>query len=260
MWDTRRDGKTTRDLTVSPVDAVGNRQRLADRNYRLAVARLGQPVDVTEWVITPQTSGAVLLFQQNAYNFAAALLQAPKFDATASDAANYGAIGAIIGHEVSHFVDTLGADYDARGRKVHWWTDEDTAGYHAATAPLVDQFSSYRPFPDAAVNGKLTLVENVADLGGLVAAFDAYRRTLGSKASDEAYVSQHDREFFIGFARAWRSKIREDALRAQVATNDHAPENFRISTVRNMDAWYDAFDVQPGQRLYLEPKARVRIW
>ena len=113
----------------------------------------------------PQTSGAVLLFQQNAYNFAAALLQAPKFDTSASDAANYGAIGAIIGHEVSHFVDTLGADYDARGRKVHWWTDEDTAGYHAATAPLVDQFSSYRPFPDVAVNGKLTLVENVADLG-----------------------------------------------------------------------------------------------
>jgi endothelin-converting enzyme/putative endopeptidase len=110
------------------------------------------------------------------------------------------------------------------------------------------------------INGKLTLVENLADLGGLVAAFDAYRRTLGSRASDKEYARQHDREFFIGFARSWRSKTREDALRAQIITNDHAPENFRIATVRNIDAWYDAFDVQPGQRLYLEPKARVRIW
>jgi predicted metalloendopeptidase len=247
-------------LTVSAVDAVGNLQRLADWNYRLALARLGRPVDVTQWWIAPQTAGAVLLFQQNAYNFSAALLQAPKFDPTASDAANYGAIGAIIGHEVSHFVDTLGADYDAAGRKVHWWTAEDMAGYEAATGPLVHQVSDYRPFPDMTINGKLTLVENLADLGGLAAAFDAYRRTLGRKVSDKEYVRQHDREFFIGFARSWRSKAREDALRAQITTNDHAPENFRIATVRNIDAWYDAFDVQPGQRLYLEPKARVRIW
>jgi predicted metalloendopeptidase len=247
-------------LTVSAVDAVGNLQRLADWTYRLALARLGQPVDVTEWWIAPQTAGAVLLFQQNAYNFSAALLQAPKFDPTASDAANYGAIGAIIGHEVSHFVDTLGADYDDAGRKVHWWTAEDMAGYEAATGPLVHQFSDYRPFPDMTINGKLTLVENLADLGGLAAAFDAYRRTLGSKAGDKEYVRQHDREFFIGFARSWRSKKREDTLRAQITTNDHAPENFRIATVRNIDAWYDAFDVQPGQRLYLEPKARVHIW
>jgi predicted metalloendopeptidase len=134
------------------------------------------------------------------------------------------------------------------------------AGYEAATRALVLQFSEYRPFPDMTINGKLTLVENLADLGGLVAAFDAYRRTLGSRASDKEYVRQHDREFFIGFARSWRSKTREDALRAQIITNDHAPENFRIATVRNIDAWYDAFDVQPGQRLYLEPKARVRIW
>jgi endothelin-converting enzyme/putative endopeptidase len=249
-----------RGLTVSAVDAVGNRQRLADWNYAQALAHLGQPVDMTEWRIAPQTAGAVLTFQQNAYNFSAALLQAPKFDPSASDAANYGAIGAIIGHEVSHFVDTLGADYDPTGRKTHWWTAEDAAGYEAATAPLVQQVSNYRPFPDVTINGKLTLVENLADLGGLAAAFDAYRRTLGSKAGDKEYVRQHDREFFIGFARSYRSKIREDALRTQIATNDHAPENVRISTVRNIDAWYDAFDVQPGQRLYLEPQARVRIW
>jgi putative endopeptidase len=249
-----------RGLAMSDVDAVSNRQRLADWNYRQALARIGQPVDVTQWWIAPQSAGAVLLFQQNAYNFSAALLQPPKFDRAASDAANYGAIGAIIGHEVSHFVDTLGAEYDAAGRKIHWWTVEDYVAYNAATAPLIAQFSAYSPFPNVSVDGKLTLVENLADLGGLAAAFDAYRHTLGSKSDDEAYVRQRDREFFIGFARSWRSKTREDALRAQIATNDHAPENFRIATVRNIDAWYDAFDVRPGDRLYLEPRARVHVW
>lgn len=217
-----------RGLSMSPVDAVGNLQRLADWRYGRELARLGQPVDVTQWWITPQSAAALLTFQQNAYNFSAALLQAPKFDPSASEAANYGAIGAIIGHEVSHFVDTLGADYDVTRRKVDWWTAEDRAGYETATAPLVDQFSSHRPFSDMAVNGKLTLVENVADLGGLAAAFDAYRRTLGSKASDKEYVKQQDREFFIGFARAWRGKTREDALRTQLATDGHAPESFGL--------------------------------
>lgn len=247
-------------LKVDAADPIGNLQRLTNWNYEQALARADQPVDVTQWWIAPQTAGAVLLFQQNAYNFSAALLQAPKFDATASDAANYGAIGAIIGHEVSHFVDTLGADYDASRRKQHWWTAEDMAGYEAATRPLVEQFSNYHPLSDMTIDGKRTLVENVADLGGLAAAFDAYRRTLGSKVSDKQYVRQLDREFFIGFARAWRGKARPEALRDQIATDSHAPESFRIATVRNLDAWYDAFDVKPGQALYLEPKARVRIW
>jgi len=247
-------------LGVDAADPIGNLQRLADWNYEQALARVGRPVDTRQWWIAPQTAGAILLFQQNAYNFSAALLQPPKFDPAASDAMNYGAIGAIIGHEVSHFVDTLGADYDAARRKAHWWTAEDMASYEAATRPLVKQFSNYRPLADAAIDGKQTLVENVADLGGLAAAFDAYRHTLGSKASDPQYVKQLDREFFIGFARAWRSKARQEALRTQIATDGHAPESFRIATVRNLDAWYDAFDVRPGQALYLEPAARVRIW
>jgi endothelin-converting enzyme/putative endopeptidase len=247
-------------LAIDPLDAVGNLQRVARWNYRQALTRLGKPADMTEWRIEPQTVGAVLVFEQNAYNFPAALLQAPKFDPTASDAANYGAFGAIVGHETSHFVDTLGADYDAAGRKSHWWTAEDLASFHTVTAPLVNQFSSYRAFADASIDGKLTLVENTADLGGLAAAFDAYRRTLGSKVNDKQYVRQQDRQFFIGFARSWRSKIGEDAMRRQLTSDGHAPERFRISTVRNMDAWYEAFDVQPGQRLYLEPSARVRIW
>jgi len=246
-------------LAVDPADALGNLRRIAQRNYNQAVARLGQPVDQTEWCIAPQWPGAILTFHQNAYNFAAALLQVPKFDPSASDAVNYGAIGAIVGHEVSHFVDTLGADYAADGRLSRWWTDDDMTRYEAATEPLVRQFSGYRPFPDAAVDGKLALTENLADLGGLLAAFDAYRSTLGSKANDQQYVRQQDRQFFISFARGWRAKYRDDALRTQAAS-DHAPENYRVSTVRNVDAWYDAFDVKPGQRLYLEPKERVRIW
>lgn len=247
-------------LVVTPVDAVGNLRRVADWNYRDALARVGQRADRTDWSMAPQNSGAVLLFHRNAYNFSAALLQPPKFDPAASDAANYGAIGAIIGHEVSHFVDTLGADYDDAGRKIRWWTAADMANYQVAVEPLVRQFASYRPFPDLAVDGTKTLVENVADLAGLAAAFDAHRGALGAKANDKAYVRQQDREFFIGFARSWRGKQREDALRSYVATDNHAPERYRIATVRNLDAWYEAFDVQPGHRLYLEPKTRVRIW
>ncbi len=248
------------DLTVDPMDAVGNLRRVADRNYRHALARLGQPVDMTEWWIAPQTVGAVLVFQQNALTFAAALLQAPKYDPAASDAANYGAIGAIIGHEASHFIDPLGAEYEADGRVRRWWTPEDSAEFQGAADGLARQFSGYHPFPDLGVNGKLTLPENVADLGGLSAAFDAYRHTLGARASDTAYVRRQDREFFLGFARSWRSRISESALRTQLVSNDHAPELYRIATVRNLDAWYDAFDVRPGDQLYLAPAARVRVW
>jgi putative endopeptidase len=247
-------------LVVNPADAAGNLQRIADRNYRQALARLGQPVDKTAWAIPAQRPGAVLLFHQNAYNFAAALLQPPKFDPAASDAANYGAIGAIVGHELSHFVDTLGAEYEADGRMHRWWTADDLSRYQSSTDALVKQFSGYQPFADLSVNGQLTLTENLADLGGLAAAFDAYRRTPGRNASDKGDVRQQDRQFFIGFARAWRSKSSEQAMRTQIANDGHAPERYRIATVRNIDAWYDAFDVQPGQRLYLEPKARVRIW
>lgn len=248
------------DLAVDPTDAVGNLRRVGDRNYRRALALLGTPVDMTQWWIAPQTVGAVLVFQQNAYDFSAALLQPTKFDPAASDAANYGAIGAIIGHDVIHYVDVLGAEYEVDGRMRHWWAPEDMQRFQVAAEPLVNQFGGYRPFPDVAINGKLSLTENVADLGGLAAAFDAYRRTLGNRAGDKDFVRQSDREFFIAFAQSWRSKLTDAAMRTQAATSDHAPEAFRVATVRNFDAWYDAFDVRPGQRLYLEPSARVRIW
>ncbi len=247
------------DLRVDPADAVGNLRRVMERDRRRTLARLGAPVDVKAWWMSPQTPGAILTFHQNAYDFAAALLQPPKFDASASDAACYGAIGAIIGHDVSHFVDVLGAEYDVNGAMRHWWTADDASRFRSLTDPLARQFASYRPFPGTAIDGALTLTENVADLAGLTAAFDAYRATLGERASDTSYVRRGDRDFFIAFAQSWRTTTSDAALRAQLSS-DHAPEMYRVATVRNLDAWYDAFDVRPGQRLYLAPTARVRIW
>jgi len=247
------------DLRIDAADAFGNVQRLAERRYRQALARLGASYDPHEWVITPHTVGAVLIFQQNAYEFSAALLQPPKYDAAASDAATYGAIGAIIGHDMSHFVDVLGADYEPDGRMHRWWTAQDAAQFDAAAEPLVKQFSTYEPLPGVHVDGRLTRTENVADLAGLTAAFDAYRASLGAHAAETEYVHRSDREFFIAFAQAFGAKMDDTAMRAQLAT-DHAPEMYRMNTVRNLDAWYEAFDVVPGQRLYVEPRDRVCIW
>ena len=232
---------------------------VAERSSRRALARLGRPYDPHEWVMAPQNAGAVLIFQQNAYEFAAALLQPPKYDPAASTAATYGAIGAIIGHDMSHFVDVLGADYEPNGRMRRWWTAEDFAKFEAAAEPLVRQFSEYEALPGVHVDGRLSRTENVADLAGMTAAFQAYRKSLGAMAGDREHVHRADREFFIAFAQAFGAKLNEKALRAQAAT-DHAPEMYRMNTVRNIDAWYEAFDVVPGQRLYLEPAARVRIW
>jgi putative endopeptidase len=187
------------------------------------------------------------------------LLQPPKYDSTASDAAAYGAIGAIIGHDISHFVDVLGAEYEPSGRMRRWWTATDSTKFEAVAEPIVRQFSAYQPLPDLHVNGRLTRTENVADLAGLTAAFEAYRASLGAKAADKDYVRRGDREFFIAFAQSFGAKLSETAMRAQLAT-DHAPEMYRMDTVRNLDAWYEAFDVVPGNRLYVEPRARVRVW
>ena len=248
------------DLVVKADDPVGNLRRVRAWDYRRALARLGRPVDRTEWWLPASRPAAILIFQQNAYNFPAALLQPPKFDPAASDAANYGAIGAIVGHEVSHFVDLLGREWDAERRERRWWTDGDSARFHTAAEPLRRQVAAYQPLPGVAVDAKTTQIEDVADLAGLTAAFDAHRAALGDRRSDAGYVKQQDREFFLGFARSWRSRSNEAGLRAQLASDNHTPDQFRIATVRNLDAWYDAFDVTPGQRLYLEPSARVRVW
>ncbi len=247
-------------LIVDPADALGNLRRVAEWRYRATLVRIGRPVDLKRWSIAPQTVGGLLVFQQNAYFMSAALLEPPKFDPAASDAAAYGSVGALIGHDLTHYVDVLGADYDTEHRLRHWWTPEDMQRYQALAQPLVDQFAAYQPLPGLAIDGKLTLTENIADLAGLGAAFDAYRRAMGATQTDADSVRAGDREFFIAFAQTLRRKISEAALRTQVTSNDHAPEDSRADTVRNLDAWYDAFDVRPGQRLYLEPSARVRIW
>jgi putative endopeptidase len=247
-------------LTIDPKDPLGNLQRLSDRAYRNAVARLGQPVDLKYWAMAPQTVGGLLVFQQNSYVMSAALLEPPKYDHASSDAAAYGSVGALIGHDVTHYIDVLGADYDTEHRMQHWWTAEDMQRFQGLTQPLADQFASYHPLPGLSIDPKRTLTENIADLGGLAAAFDAYRQTLGSRLTDADYVRQQDREFFIAYAQTLRRKASESALRKQLATDNHAPENYRADTVRNLDAWYAAFDVRPGQRLYLEPAARVRVW
>ncbi len=247
-------------LTVDPADPLGNLRRVSDRTYLRTLARLGQPVDLKYWYIAPQTVGALLVFQQNSYVMSAALLEPPKYDHASDDAAAYGSIGALLGHDFTHYIDVLGADYDTDHRMQNWWTPEDKQRFQALTQPLADQFSAYQPLPGLSINGKLTLTENIADLGGLAAAFDAYRKSPGSRAADAASVRAQDREFFIAYAQTLRRKVSEDALRKQVATNDHAPEEYRADTVRNLDAWYAAFDVRPGQRLYLEPSARVRVW
>jgi putative endopeptidase len=247
-------------LIVDPKDPLGNLQRVAARAYRNSLARLGQPVNLKYWYSAPQTVAALLVFQQNSYVMDAALLEPPKYDHASSDAAAYGSVGALIGHDLTHYIDTLGADYDTEHRMRHWWTAEDMQHFEAVTQPLADQFATYQPLPGLSINGKLTLRENIADLGGLAAALDAFHKTLGNRAKDKDYRRAQDREFFIAYAQTLRRKISEEAMRKQVATNDHAPEDYRADAVRNLDAWYEAFDVRPGQRLYLDPAARVRVW
>jgi predicted metalloendopeptidase len=246
-------------LEVKRGDPVGNADRAELFEYRRSLAKLGQPVDMTEWCMTPQTVNAVNLPLQNALNFPAAILQPPFFDPERPLAMDYGAIGATIGHEVSHSFDDQGAMFDARGRLQNWWTPEDLAHFEASGAKLVKQYDAYKPFPDLAVNGKLTLSENIADVAGLAAAYDAYLLSLNGTAPVVEGLTG-DQQFFLSFAQSWRAKVREPALRQQILGDGHAPDEYRADTVRNLDVWYDAFDVKPSQALYLAPGDRVRVW
>jgi endothelin-converting enzyme/putative endopeptidase len=245
---------------VKPDDIFGNvwRGRLAE--YQRQVARLGKDVDRHEWQMTPQTVNAVELPLQNALNFPAAILQPPFFDPKAPAAANYGAIGCVIGHEISHSFDTEGSAFDSKGRVRNWWTPEDLKHFEGATAQLAAQYDTYKPFPDLSLNGKQTLAENIADVAGLAAAYDGFHASLKGKAAPMQDGFTGDQQFFIAFGQTWGSKVREAALRQQVMTDSHAPEELRSATVRNIDAWYAAFDVKPGEKRYLAPADRVRIW
>ena len=247
-------------LEIVRGDALGNDQRAERFELQRNLRKLGQPVDRKEWVMTPQTVNAVNLPVMNAMNFPAAMLQPPYFDPARPVAMDYGAIGSVIGHEISHSFDDAGALFDAAGRFRNWWTEEDKAHFDASSAQLVKQYDAYRPFPDLAVNGKLTLGENIADVAGLAAAYDAYKMSLGGQPAPVVAGLSGDQQFFLSFAQSWRLKMREPALRQQILQDGHAPDEYRADTVRNLDPWYAAFDVRPGEALYLEPKDRVRVW
>lgn len=247
-------------LSVQPGEAFANVERSELFEYHRRVAELGQPVDTSEWWMTPQTVNAVNLPLQNALNFPAAILQPPFFDPAAPDAVNYGGIGSTIGHEISHSFDDQGSQFDAQGRLADWWTPEDLAHFKASGAQLAAQFDGYHPFPDLAVHGKQTLGENIADLAGLSATHDAWLLSLGGRVTPTSEGFTGEQQFFLSFGQVWRSKSREAAARQQVIIDGHAPAEYRADTVRNLDAWYPAFEVKPGQTLYLAPTARVRVW
>ncbi|HYM41382.1 MAG TPA: M13 family metallopeptidase, partial [Steroidobacteraceae bacterium] len=228
--------------------------------YSYNLGKLGSPVDRSEWCLTPQTVNAVNLPAMNALNFPAAILQPPFFDPRRDPVLDYGSIGAVIGHEISHSFDDQGALFDATGRLRNWWTAEDFAHFEAAGARLADQFDRYRPFADVAVNGKQTLSENIADVAGLADAFDAWRLTLDGKPAKGSAGFSAEQLFFLSYAQSWRQKIREPALRQRLVTDGHAPDEYRADTVRNLDVWYQLFDVKPGEKLYLAPADRVRVW
>jgi len=247
-------------LEIRPGDAFGNAWRAQLAEYRHQISKIGQPVDRGEWWMFPQTVNAINMPLQNSITFPAAILLPPFYDPNADPAFNYGAIGSVIGHEISHSFDNLGAGFDAEGRLRNWWTSEDLAHFQAAGQALVRQYNAYEPFPGVHINGQLTLGENIADLAGLTAAYDAYHASLNGREAPVIGGLTGDQRFFLAFAQAHRAKAREAAMRGQIATNEHAPDQYRAETVRNMDAWYSAFGVQPGQAMYLPPAERVRVW
>ena len=247
-------------VTISPTDAYANRKAVSLAEYSNQLAKIGKPMNRAEWWMPPQLVNAVNLPVQNALNFPAAILVRPFFDPTADAAFNYGAIGAVIGHEISHSFDNNGALFDSTGNMRNWWTPSDLARFKQSGKALADQYDKYSPFPGVNVKGEQTLGENIADVAGLAAAYDAYHASLNGKPAPVIDGFTGDQRFFIAYAQAWADKSREASLRSQIATNGHAPDEYRALTVRNNDAWYAAFNVKPGDKLYLAPDKRVKVW
>jgi len=247
-------------LDIRPGDALGNAVRADLFETHRNLAKLGKPVDHSEWVMTPQTVNAVNLPVMNAMNFPAAILQPPYFDPNRPAVMDYGATGATIGHEISHSFDDQGALFDSTGKLHNWWQPADFAHFKEASQRLAKQYDQYHPFPDLALNGQQVLSENIADLAGLAVAYDAWQLSLGGKPAPVVDGLSGDQQFFMSYAQSWRGKQREAALRQQVITDGHSPDAYRAATVRNLDAWYGAFGAKPGEKLYLKAEERVRIW
>jgi putative endopeptidase len=247
-------------LEIKAGDAFGNSLRANQWRHDYNVTKLGRPIYRWEWGMTPMTVNAQADFSLVAITFPAAILQPPFFDPNADPAVNYGGIGAVIGHEMSHHFDDQGAKYDAHGRLTQWWTDADVQRFGALSQRLVQQYDAYQPLPGMNVKGALTLGENSADLAGLSAAYDAYHASLGGKPAPVLGGYTADQRFYLGWAQVWRRNYREANLRQRLLTDPHAPSQQRTDIVRNMDPWYSAFQPKPGDKLYLAPDARVKIW
>ncbi|HEY2069195.1 MAG TPA: M13 family metallopeptidase [Rhizomicrobium sp.] len=248
-------------LVIKRDDLLGDIQRANAFEWNREVSRVDQPVDRTEWGMSPPTVNAYNNFQGNEIVFPAAIMQPPFFDPNADDAVNYGGIGAVIGHEISHGFDDQGSKFDDQGNYSNWWTPADRAAFEAKTAMLGKQYDSYEPLPGLHINGANTMGENIADNAGLAIALRAYHISLNGKKAPVIDGYTGDQRFYLGFGQIWRTKMREGALRAQILSNEHSPGMFRpIGATRNQNEWYDAFGVKPGDKYYLPPDQRVHLW
>ncbi len=248
-------------LEIKRDDLIGDIERSDMFEWRYRLDRIDQPVDRGEWNMTPPTINAYYTPTFNAIFFPAAILQPPFFDPNADDAVNYGGIGAVIGHEISHGFDDQGSKYDGSGMLRSWWTDEDLKNFEARTSALGKQYDGYEPLPGFFVNGKLTMGENIADLAGISISYKAYHIALGGKEAPVLDGYTGDQRFFLSYGQIWRGIYRDGAMRVQVLSNPHSPPQFRADgATRNVDAWYAAFDVKPGDKYYLPPDQRVHMW
>jgi putative endopeptidase len=249
------------DLIVRDDDIIGNVRRAAKLDWDFYLNRLPNPVERAEWYFKPQVNNAVNLFYLRTLNFPAALFQAPMYDPNADPAINYGAFGAYAGHEITHAFDDQGRKIDAGGALRDWWLGDESSVFEARATRLGTQYSAFEPLPGLHVDGRLTMGENIADLGGLTLALDAYHSTLQGKPSPIIDGLTGDQRVFLGWAQAWRGKLTDSALRNQLASDPHAPRQYRVNgVVRNIDAWYAAFGAKPESKLYVRPEDRVRIW
>ncbi|GBH32006.1 M13 family metallopeptidase [Sphingobium xenophagum] len=247
-------------LTIQRDDLLGNAMRANQFDFDYNIGKLGKPIYRWEWGMTPMEINAYANFGMVEIVFPAAILQPPFFDPHADPAVNYGGIGAVIGHELSHHFDDQGAKYDETGKLNQWWTEADVAKFKGLTDKLVKQYDAYEPFPGVHVKGAFTLGENIGDLGGLAVALDAYHASLGGKPAPVIDGMTGDQRFFLGWAQVWRRNYREANLRQRLVTDPHAPSQYRADIVRNFDAWYDAFKPAPDGKLSLKPEDRVKIW
>ncbi|NRR33167.1 M13 family peptidase [Oxalobacteraceae bacterium] len=248
-------------LTVSKDDLLGNVLRSSAFSYDREINKLGKPIDREEWGMTPQTVNAYYNPEMNEIVFPAAILQPPFFDADADDAVNYGGIGAVIGHEISHGFDDEGAQYDGDGNLRDWWTKADHKQFAARSKMLVQQYSAFSPVRGYHVNGKLTLGENIADNSGIAIAYKAYKLSLNGQTAPVIDGLSGDQRFYMGFAQVWRSKVREAQQLVYLKVDPHSPDRFRANgSVRNQTGFYEAFNVKPGDKMYLPPKQRVSMW